>query len=242
MLRFFSLIRRKLIEEDRIRTYIWYALGEIMLVMIGILLALQVNNWNEQRVEQKQLRQYLQAVANNVKSDLIQLQVDAADRDTLREVNSRAYEMFVKGEQDVELLKRAQMFFYEYYFTPNRSGYEALKSSGYIGKLTNTRTDSLLHNYYVGLDDLYEREVSFNTFIENVEYDYRTSFPGPRILYLMRKDTLNAGEEAELLESFNSLVFQAGVLRSSRQGTGLYYRLIEDGKELIRELESFIAE
>ena len=36
-------------EERKIRRYLLYALGEILLVMIGILLALQVNNWNEQR-------------------------------------------------------------------------------------------------------------------------------------------------------------------------------------------------
>lgn len=49
MLRFFRHIRKKLLEQNKIRTYILYALGEIALVMIGILLALQVNNWNESR-------------------------------------------------------------------------------------------------------------------------------------------------------------------------------------------------
>ncbi|MBO6535603.1 MAG: hypothetical protein JJ966_05230 [Balneolaceae bacterium] len=49
MLRFFRNIRQKLIENGNLRKYFWYALGEILLVMIGILLALQVNNWNESR-------------------------------------------------------------------------------------------------------------------------------------------------------------------------------------------------
>ncbi len=49
MLKFFRKIRQKLIEEDNIRKYLLYAIGEIILVVIGILIALQVNNWNEKR-------------------------------------------------------------------------------------------------------------------------------------------------------------------------------------------------
>lgn len=47
MLRFFRHIRKTLMEQNKIRTYFFYAIGEILLVVIGILLALQVNNWNE---------------------------------------------------------------------------------------------------------------------------------------------------------------------------------------------------
>jgi len=49
MLKFFRTIRKKLIEEDNVRKYLLYAIGEILLVVIGILIALQVNNWNEER-------------------------------------------------------------------------------------------------------------------------------------------------------------------------------------------------
>lgn len=49
MIKFFRSIRKKLIEEDNVRKYLLYAIGEIALVVIGILLALQVNNWNEER-------------------------------------------------------------------------------------------------------------------------------------------------------------------------------------------------
>ncbi len=56
MLRFFRTIRKKLIEHplkgrtgDNVRKYLLYAIGEILLVVIGILIALQVNNWNEER-------------------------------------------------------------------------------------------------------------------------------------------------------------------------------------------------
>lgn len=49
MLRFFSKMRYKLATENRAAKYLRYAVGEILLVVIGILIALQVNNWNEQQ-------------------------------------------------------------------------------------------------------------------------------------------------------------------------------------------------
>jgi hypothetical protein len=49
MLRFYSNLRRQLLGEGKAGKYLKYALGEILLVVIGILIALQINNWNEQR-------------------------------------------------------------------------------------------------------------------------------------------------------------------------------------------------
>ena len=49
MINIFRIIRRKLISENKFSKYLIYAIGEIVLVMIGILLALQVNNWNVER-------------------------------------------------------------------------------------------------------------------------------------------------------------------------------------------------
>ncbi|MUP46456.1 hypothetical protein E0K83_11980 [Gramella sp. BOM4] len=47
MIKFFRNIRRKLLKENRFKRYMLYAIGEIILVVIGILIALQINNWNE---------------------------------------------------------------------------------------------------------------------------------------------------------------------------------------------------
>ena len=49
MIRFFRNIRQKLAAQNKVAAYLRYAIGEILLVVIGILIALQVNNWNEQQ-------------------------------------------------------------------------------------------------------------------------------------------------------------------------------------------------
>jgi hypothetical protein len=53
MLHFLRKIRRSLIDTGTTRTYLLYTIGEILLVMVRILLALQVNNWNEEKKDRQ---------------------------------------------------------------------------------------------------------------------------------------------------------------------------------------------
>lgn len=66
MFRFFRLIRQKLISESKFNRYLLYAFGEIFLVVIGILIALQINNWNQQKIN----RQYELTMLKEVKAAL----------------------------------------------------------------------------------------------------------------------------------------------------------------------------
>ncbi|MEH6779913.1 DUF6090 family protein, partial [Maribacter arcticus] len=49
MINFFRIIRQQLLAENKFSRYLLYAIGEIVLVVIGILIALSINNWNENR-------------------------------------------------------------------------------------------------------------------------------------------------------------------------------------------------
>ena len=63
-------IRKRLISQSSFTSYLLYAIGEILLVMIGILLALQVNNWNEQRKNKKMEREILMEIREGLSQDL----------------------------------------------------------------------------------------------------------------------------------------------------------------------------
>ena len=71
MLTFFRKIRKGLLDGGRTSKYLLYAFGEVALVVIGILIALQINNWNTQKQESKSLREYLGRISINVKSDMV---------------------------------------------------------------------------------------------------------------------------------------------------------------------------
>lgn len=66
MLKFFRTIRKKLIEQDNIRKYLLYAIGEILLVVLGILIALQINTWNENRKNVAKEINYLSRLYNEL--------------------------------------------------------------------------------------------------------------------------------------------------------------------------------
>ncbi|MGB5189120.1 MAG: hypothetical protein WBN54_03565, partial [Robiginitalea sp.] len=51
MLRFFRTFRQRLLTENKFSKYLLYAVGEILLVVIGILIALQINEWQENKVK-----------------------------------------------------------------------------------------------------------------------------------------------------------------------------------------------
>lgn len=69
MIKFFRKIRQNLLSEGKISTYLKYGFGEIILVVIGILIAVQINNWNiKQQNEQKEIL-YLTRLTTNLGSD-----------------------------------------------------------------------------------------------------------------------------------------------------------------------------
>ena len=86
MLNIFRNIRQKLAAENlpdrqagKVMTYLRYAIGEIFLVVIGILIALQVNNWNETRKENISESEFIKAVKNDLKNDKDYIQVIVRD-------------------------------------------------------------------------------------------------------------------------------------------------------------------
>ncbi|MFD2586976.1 DUF6090 family protein [Croceitalea marina] len=69
MIKFFRKIRQKLLSENKFSKYLIYAVGEIILVVIGILIALQINNWNESRKLTDTEKQFTLSLNKDLKQD-----------------------------------------------------------------------------------------------------------------------------------------------------------------------------
>lgn len=71
MIQFFRKIRQKLLSEGNTGKYLKYALGEIILVVIGILIALSINNWNEDRKSEARKQDYYVQLLDDLNNDII---------------------------------------------------------------------------------------------------------------------------------------------------------------------------
>ena len=74
MIKFFRHIRQNMIKENKFSKYFLYAIGEIILVVIGILIALQINNWNENSKQRHIEQGYLIALKEEFKHNLLELE------------------------------------------------------------------------------------------------------------------------------------------------------------------------
>lgn len=183
-MKFFRRVRHKLILDHKKIQYLKYALGEIILVVIGILIALQINNWNQTKKDKISLNEYLIKIKSHTKEDLEQLEELAKGRKQIADLCKKARNSILnKTENDhLFLFKISGTAFADFYFKPNSGGYESLKNSKYYGKINNTQLDSLLAKYHRLVDDIAENERSYNQYTVHQENYLDTQFDRSLIL------------------------------------------------------------
>tara|TARA_R110002050_G_scaffold149358_5_gene275834 strand:+ start:3427 stop:4176 length:750 start_codon:yes stop_codon:yes gene_type:complete len=131
MIKFFRKIRQNLLMENRTGKYFKYAIGEIVLVVIGILIALQLNNWNDTVKERSVEIKILQEILSNLEHDLVEIRSDIESMDSINKA-TKDINRFMKTDSIP-----SETFFYDVakirvnpHFDPNKSGYNLLVSKG----------------------------------------------------------------------------------------------------------------
>lgn len=132
MIKFFRQIRKSLIEKNQMGKYFKYAIGEILLVVIGILIALQINNWNEERKEKEILNSYLYLVLVNLETDLtsIDIYIDITEDFIKKDksfINHEDYNKFT-----LDSLEKSIETFYGNSDWISKDGFRQIQNSGIV--------------------------------------------------------------------------------------------------------------
>jgi uncharacterized membrane protein YgaE (UPF0421/DUF939 family) len=113
MIKFFRKIRQRLLSENKFSKYLIYAIGEIVLVVIGILIALSINNWNQQRLLEKQSQQVLINLREEIKEGKTELE---AAKEYLQKRLDKRLEYLNNGNQNlvdsIKLKKMSNLVFF----------------------------------------------------------------------------------------------------------------------------------
>jgi len=164
-MKLFRKIRQTLIKEGNLKRYLLYALGEILLVMIGISLAFQVNNWNDNRIKGNAEIRYYENIRDQIAGDgsLIRSQIDF-NKGYMAEFKyaNEILESNDRSRKDtLGLIVRNLLEYSDF----DRQGniYETMVNSGEV---------KLLHNHDIinGLRLLEEKYLYMNR-MENIHYD-----------------------------------------------------------------------
>ena len=148
MVQFFRNIRRRLIESGRVRRYLAYASGEILLVVIGILIAMQINNWNEDR----KLSLALDSSLWEVREDLIQDTMELNRMIIIRKIDFEAQKKVIavlEGSQPLTNTLYADLarVMLRRNVTLIRNGFDLINEIG-LSKLSNISLRNALVVYY----------------------------------------------------------------------------------------------
>ena len=157
MIKFFRRIRQRLVSQNRLSKYLLYAIGEIILVVIGILIALSINTRNENRLNAKLEQEILNNLLSDIDIDIYNLQ--KFDSITNLAAKSKQILMrFVDGEQ----ISKDSVFYYTSVmnppgnFIPTTITYDEMKNSDGFKVIRSSvlrREIAKLYNNYKILED-----------------------------------------------------------------------------------------
>ena len=215
MLKFFRKIRFNSIDNHKAIKYFLYALGEISLVLIGILLALQINSRNAAIKDSKQIDDILEVIHNDLEADLKQAKWNQSYYDNkLLLIDSIVFSK-LQRERYNNCFKCFTNHTFHRPFSPNTKGYNMLVA---IAQDNNIRKDTLIGTILSFYSEMIDKSIQNNKLIlenavENNKY-YRDNFDGFSQFYLNQKLTKDLVER--LLEDkkiLNQMAFHHVIIQ-----------------------------
>lgn len=169
MIKIFRHIRMQLLSEGKTGKYLKYAIGEIILVVIGILIALSINSWNENRKEKELEQNYYCLLLDDIKQDkqqvetlksLVKERINSSNKaiSEIQKENADATEVGINLRLAIRMGKRT--------FQPNDASFQDIKSSGNLSIIKDKHILKQLNKYFRNVNGY------SSTILTNFELDF----------------------------------------------------------------------
>jgi len=249
MIEFFRKIRQNLLSEGKTGKYLKYAFGEIILVVIGILIALQINNWNENRKNKIDEADYYCRILDDFKI------TEKLVNESLEGITNRI-EISKKIIVDLnktpnnksEILNDFLITLRQNVFVPSNIAFEDLTSSGNLKLITDIQLKNKLIEYNAFLENtldlLQENRTELNKRMINYEsttefgmqeFNYLKKELGEEIVqFLPNNDWTNNKNDKTFLKFQDNLVFLVAMYIRQKQHLSNLKKEMQEPTELLK--------
>ena len=170
MIKFFRKIRYDLMEKNKTGKYLKYAIGEIILVIVGIIIALQINNWNQDQLTQNRIESRLESLISDIENELEEMD-EVKESNMLRiiiiheilkrngKLKSIGWPDSIPGQEAIDTIRNPNSTLSTLKtFDGNRPTYNELINSGEFYTIRNETLKREIQKYYGSIDELKDAE------------------------------------------------------------------------------------
>jgi len=195
MIKFFRKIRLNSLSEGKTRKYLKYAIGEIILLVVGILIALQVNNWNERRNLENRTIESLYSLTNELKSnkeilksniDIVKFQIriglnmiDSLNNNTISEEKKDSF--LLNKVADLGPLRTKSL---------TTTSLDEMINSGSYSSIMSNNVKYYLLGYHSEIENVDFALNRFEEYWKDIELPYLTKHFSILDMYIKRSDNL----------------------------------------------------
>ena len=243
MIKFFRKIRQNLLLEGKTGKYFKYAIGEIALVVIGILIALQINNWNQESENKKLAIFYMNSLANDLKKDTLYInfitEIQLEDNKTTEKLLKRIYKPSSNIDTIIKIARNELDDGFRVIRDYSNNTFNTIISSGNINLLNKDLIDKLMDLNSIQEDQLKRFDSNLDTY-KNVSTYYAQHFTysnGPTGNIVDEILWNNVNEKVLVSSLSNSLTQRKFMFDNTIKG---HLRVKEKSREILELIDTLL--
>lgn len=243
MIKFFRHIRQTMINENRFSKYLLYATGEIVLVVIGILFALQINNWNEQKIVTEKERHALTEIQSDLEINISNLNEMLFHETRGVEHYLKSLDIIIFNQEETKIYHDSlAIHFGELFSYPDLvlkySGYESLTSIG-MDLISDHQLWSEIGSFYTYRIPL--AQITFN-YLRDDFYHYMLDFRNKSFITTHVEngapDSENRGPDLSVPLDYEALVANRAFVESLKTYRSIFRSFKRESILMLSECEA----